>query len=116
MIAGQLYKLGLDDILRRCVLPHEQGDILEESHAGAVGGHYGGGAIVIKVLRAGFWWPTLHNDSMDYARRCDVCQCTGKPSRWNEMPLVLQVTLHPFDKWDVYFVGPINPRGKRTSA
>ena len=42
LIAGQLYKLGPYEILQQCVLPHIQGHILAEAHAGVVGGHYGG--------------------------------------------------------------------------
>ena len=93
MIAVQLYKLGPDDILRRCVPPHEKGEILEEAHVGVAGGNYGGHTTTRKVLHVGLWWPTLHNDVMDYARTCDVCQRIRKLSQRDEMPLVPQVTL-----------------------
>ena len=42
LIAGQLYKLGPDEILRRYVLEHERQQILTEAHAGIAGGHYVG--------------------------------------------------------------------------
>ena len=42
LIVGQLYKLGLDEILCRYVLEHERRRISEESHVGVVGGHYVG--------------------------------------------------------------------------
>ena len=88
LIAGQLYKMGPDEILRRCVLEHERPLILVEEHSGTAGGHYAGKATAQKILTAGLWWPTIHKDARDYCHSCDVCQRTGKPSRWDEMSLV----------------------------
>jgi hypothetical protein len=44
LIVEQLYKLGLDKVLRRCVLNHERQDILWECHSVFVGVHVGGKA------------------------------------------------------------------------
>jgi hypothetical protein len=87
LIAGHLYKMGSNIILRRCVLEHEIPRILAESHEGITGGHYVRKAIAQKVLRVGPWWSTIHRDSKDYYQKCDVCQRVAKPNRRDEMPL-----------------------------
>jgi hypothetical protein len=42
LIVGQLYKMGPNEILRRCVMETEQPLILTESHEGIARGHYAG--------------------------------------------------------------------------
>jgi hypothetical protein len=52
LIAGNLYKMGADGILRRYVLEHERMVILEETHDGIVGGHYAGRETAQNILCA----------------------------------------------------------------
>jgi hypothetical protein len=87
LIVGNLYKFGVDGILRCCVLEHERPMILEEAHDGIPGGHYAGRETAQKIFCMGIWWPTLHKYVKEYCQSCDVCQRVGKPSRREEIPL-----------------------------
>ena len=53
VIVGHLYKMEIDEILRRYVLEFEQASILAETREGVVGGHYVGKATVRKILHVG---------------------------------------------------------------
>jgi hypothetical protein len=55
LIVGHLYKLGVDNILRRCVMKHEHPIILAEAHEGIVGGHYVGKDTAQNTLQVGLW-------------------------------------------------------------
>jgi hypothetical protein len=66
LITINLYKLGVDGILRRCILEHERPMILVEVHDGIVGGHYERNERTHKILHAGLWWPTLHKGFKEY--------------------------------------------------
>ena len=81
-----------------------------------MGGHYPGKATTQKILRARLWWLTLHKDSKVYCRECDTCQRIGKPSHKDELPLNLHISLHPFEKWVIDFVRPIQALGMRMGA
>jgi hypothetical protein len=74
LIVGHLYKMGVDSILRRCVIEHGRPSILAEAHEGIPGGHYAGKSTTQKVFLARLWWPTVRRDSKDYFQIFDVCQ------------------------------------------
>jgi hypothetical protein len=116
LIAGQLYKMGLDEIMRRCVMEAEIPLILTKAHEGIEGGNYAGKETMHKVLIAVLWRPTLHKDAKEYYKAYDVCQRIGKPSRKDEMPLSPHLTLQAFEKSIIDFVGPINPLRKHTRS
>jgi len=66
LIAGQLYKLGLDEILRRHVLENHRSMNLATEHEGLSKGHYAVKATARKILRVGLWWPTPHKNLKEY--------------------------------------------------
>lgn len=72
-----LYRLGVDDILRRCVLDHEKVGIMEEAHSGPAGGHFHADTTTKKVLQAGLWWPKMNKDIREFIRKCDIYQRMG---------------------------------------
>ena len=66
LIAGHLYKLVADEVLRRCVFDYERPWVMSEEHAGVTGGHYAGKETMHKLLQAGLWWETIHMDTKSF--------------------------------------------------
>eukprot|EP00253_Pinus_taeda_P010219 PITA_10219 len=114
-IGGNLFKLGPDQILRHSVREEDVFDILLTGHDGPCGGHFAAKKTAFKILQAGYYWPTLHQDVRRYISQCDRCQRTGKPNPRDEMPLQPQGTFEPFEKCGMDFLGPINPPSKQRS-
>jgi hypothetical protein len=59
LVSGLLFRQNFDGVLMRCLEKDEAEKFLLELHAGEVGGHFGGDTTVHKVLRVGYYWPTL---------------------------------------------------------
>nr|GEW41710.1 reverse transcriptase domain-containing protein [Tanacetum cinerariifolium] len=81
-----LFKICVDQVIRRCVSGQEAIEILKACHYGPIGGHHGPNYISNKVFGLGFYWPTIYRDAQDLVKNCDVCQRQGEISQRNEMP------------------------------
>ena len=113
LIRGILFKLGADDILKRCLEPPDQKKVTRSLHAGSSGGHFAFVSTVNRIRSAGYWWPYIHRDVRNFVRSCDQCQRTGAPSFRNHWPLTPIIPLAPFEKWGIDFIGPIFPVSAR---
>ena len=115
-IGDNLFKLGPNQILRRCVKEEEFFDILLACHDGCYAGHFVAKRTNFKLLQVGYYYPTLHQDARRYTSRCDQCQRMGKPTHSDEIPFQQQLTFEPFDKWGMDFIRPIDPPSGQAST
>ena len=76
-----LYKRGFSQPYLRCLAPDEANYVLREVHSGACGNHSGARSLIHKVVRAGYYWPTIQANTKAYVRICDQCQRFSNVSR-----------------------------------
>jgi len=79
---------------------------MAELHVGICGSHVGGRSLASKVVRAGFYWPTVRQDFVGYAQRCKQCQ---QHADWHKTPpeeLRSIYSLWPFHTWEIDILGP----------
>jgi len=82
-----LFKLRVDNMLKRCVTKEEARSISWHCHNSPYGEHYNGDRTGAKVLQSGFFWPSIFKDAHEHMLHCDQCQRTRGISQRNEMPM-----------------------------
>ena len=86
-----LFRRGVNQIIRKCILESEQVEILDKCHSiwtndieyrsfcKTMTGH--------KILQSSFYWPTLFKDSFEWVKQCDKCQILDNINIRNKIPL-----------------------------
>ena len=90
----------------QCVSGDECTRIMAELHEGICGSHVGGRSLASKVIRAGFFWPTVKEDCARHAQRCKQCQ---KHADWHKAPPEELRSIYspwPFHTWGIDILGP----------
>jgi len=63
IIQGQLFRKGLSQPLLKCLHLDQTDYVLRKVHEGCCGHHIGGKALARKLIRAGYYWPSMMADS-----------------------------------------------------
>ena len=63
-----LYRKAFKGVLLRCLLREEATFVLNEVHAGVCGAHQAGPKLANQIKRLGYYWPTMVQDAMKFAK------------------------------------------------
>uniref|UniRef100_A0A2N9FQA7 Uncharacterized protein n=1 Tax=Fagus sylvatica TaxID=28930 RepID=A0A2N9FQA7_FAGSY len=85
---------------------------LKEIHEGVCGDHSGARALQRKIVRAGYYWPSMKADTYQFVQHCDKCQRFANLLHSPPMELVPMTAPWPFAQWGLDIMGPL-PIGRR---
>ena len=99
LIKDTLYKRGFSRPYLRCLSHGEAEYVMREVHEGICGNHSGARSLVHKLIRAGYYWPTMLRDAQSYVKACDQCQRFSNLIRRPSEELSPMTAPWPFAQW-----------------
>ncbi|KAK4386249.1 hypothetical protein Sango_2495500 [Sesamum angolense] len=79
---------------------------LTEIHEGNYGNHSVGRTLAQKVLKQGYFCPTMVEDAKEFSKKCESCQKFATTSHVPTTPMESIKITCPFDQWGIDIVGP----------
>jgi hypothetical protein len=104
-INDMLYQRSSDGILLRCLAGSEVIEALNEVHAGVCGAHQSGPKLHYQLRHLSYYWPTMFDDSMKFAKRCHQCQIHSFFIHQPHEPFHPTNRSWPFEMWGMDVVG-----------
>ena len=107
ILDGELLKRGLTTPLLKCLNSQQADYVMRELHEGICGLHTRGRSLATKTVRAGYYWPTLRANALNFTKRCRRCQ------EFSNVPRIFLDNLHslsfpwPFAMWGMNILGPL---------
>jgi hypothetical protein len=104
LIGDILYQREVDTILQRCLIIDEAERVLNNCHSSACNGHLSSISTSQKIIRVGYFLPTLFNDCIHVVKRCDKFQLYANKAQVPPTLLHPVITVDPFCKWSIDFM------------
>jgi len=80
------------------------------------GAHQSGHRLHDHIRKMGYYMPTMVQDCINYAKRCDACQFHANFIHQPPESLHLTVASWPFEAWGLDVVGPITPKSSASHS
>ncbi|KAL0462983.1 UNVERIFIED_CONTAM: hypothetical protein Slati_0185900 [Sesamum latifolium] len=115
MLNGKLYRRSAEGPLLKCLSPEKAHYVLREIHEGSCSNHSGVWSLAEKVIRQGYFWPTLVKNTMEFTKKCESCQKYATLIHSPATPIEPIKIPCPFDQWRIDILGPfpLAPAQKR---
>jgi hypothetical protein len=105
LINSILFRINYDGVLLVCIGCEDANKVLKELHDGPVGGHFARNTTLHKIMRAGYYWPTLFREAHFCARNCKTCQVSMGREKRAAVRLQPVTVSRPFEKWGLDIIG-----------
>ncbi|GJV58510.1 reverse transcriptase domain-containing protein [Tanacetum coccineum] len=109
MESGVLFKKRYLIPMLQCVRPLQANHVIREIHMGSCGMYVGPRAVVRKVMRQGYYWPTMHADAKIEVAKCDSCQIHSQIPRLPKTFMTSIMAPWPFYQWGMDILGLLTP-------
>jgi len=96
-------------VFLRCLNPQEAQKVIFDFHNVLCGGNHFWNTTAYKILRAGYYSPTLFSNVCREVRACFKCQRFLGKQQLKYFPLKHVVASTPFQQWGLDFTGEIHP-------
>jgi hypothetical protein len=96
-------------VLLRCINQEESTKIMTGFHNSECGGHHYWKTTAHKILRVGYYWPSLFSDVCKFVKTCDKCQRFAGKQQLKYLPLKPVVVTGIFLQWGLEFIREIHP-------
>ena len=106
---GILFRRTYSAPILKCIGPEESEYCLREVHEGICGDHMLAKSLAYKIIRQGYYWPTIHQDAMEFVKKMQelstVQQCApGKPC-----PTIFSFIPNPLCRMGDRHLGTLSP-------
>ncbi|XP_074346833.1 uncharacterized protein LOC141685638 [Apium graveolens] len=108
---GILYCKTFSSPILKCIGLEEAKYCLAEVHEGICGDHMSAKALAHKIIRQGYYWPTIHQDAIEFIKKCKECQLFSNVSRISPVLPSSVLSPIPFAVWGIDIMRPF-PRAK----